>query len=297
MNRLLLLFFAVCAGAFGFSALRRAAEQQRAVIAATERQSEAVTNGLADAQQVLSALRREVTDKKNRLRESQRHPQISAHMLRLLEGDLSRGNLDAWAELRQQLGLGWDSSPDYVLVSKRALKQLDYRRLLSGLRASDTASDLLALSSTEQLSLRSILDRAREGQWLRMERTEPSGDIVAQYTVPPPDPAFEQSQSNMFVTGIANTLGPERADLFSANAWREFKSELAPAHAETLTLRRSLVGGEPDLTWEMRRGSQVSTDPVRYAHYPSQWFLTLFPGGWKTLAEREGFDLPPNFQK
>ena len=37
--------------------------------------------------------------------------------------------------------------------------------------------------------------------------------------------------------------------------------------------------------------------PVRYGRYPSGWFLTLFPEGWKALAEQEGFELPPNCQR
>jgi len=47
----------------------------------------------------------------------------------------------------------------------------------------------------------------------------------------------------------------------------------------------------------MKRGNDVSTSPVRYANYPSSWFLAMFPGGWQTLADREGFTLPPPFKK
>jgi len=297
MNKLLLVLLAVSAAGTGFIPLRRAAEEHRRAVATLQEESQAVTNALAETQKTLAARRTQILDKKNRLQDTRRHETISPELLRLLETDAAKAQPAAWAELRQQLGIGWDSSPDYVLVNKQILKQLDYPRLLSGLRASDTASDLLAISPSEQSALRSILDRAREGQWLRMERTEPGGDIVAQYTVPQPDLAFEQTQSNLFVTEITNLLGPQRADFFVSQAWREFKSGLAPAEAETMIIRRSVVDGEPDLVCEMRRGSQFSSMPVRYAHYPSMWFLTMFPGGWKTLAHREGFELPPKFQK
>jgi hypothetical protein len=199
--------------------------------------------------------------------------------------------------LRQHLGIGWDCSSDYVLVSKRVLKQLDYERLDSGERATDTACDLLALSPAEQSAIRTMLNSARQGQWLHVERAEPAGDIVAQYTARAPDPSFEQGQSNLFVTQLTALLGPERAGLLVPGAWREFKSELAPRKAETLTIRRTSVDGEPDLVWEMQYGDQVATSPVRYAHYPSRWFLKVFPGGWQTLADREGFELPQKWHQ
>ena len=40
--------------------------------------------------------------------------------------------------------------------------------------------------------------------------TPPSGDIVAQYTITPPDPAFAAGQSNAFVADVTKAIGPER---------------------------------------------------------------------------------------
>ncbi len=237
-------------------------------------------------------------EKKQRLRETLPHANISPELLLLLTGDPGKARPSAWAELRQQLGLKWDSSPDYVLVSKQALRRLDYPRLLSGSRISETASDLLALSPEEQSALQLAFQQSQQGwQGPKVERTEPNGDVVAQYSVSSTDAAFEQSLSNNFATGIARVVGPERADFLLPGAWREFRSQLGPREAETMTIRRSVVDGEPDLVCEMKRGEQIPTQPVRYAHYPSRWFLTAFPGGWKTLADREGFELPRNFQR
>jgi hypothetical protein len=203
-----------------------------------------------------------------------------------------------WAEFRQQLGIGWNTSPDYVLVNKRVLKGLQYDRL-SGERseANDEARELLALSPDEESSLKSVLEHVREGQWLRIERTEPKADVVAQYTVPLPDLAFEQSISNRFAAELVAVLGQERADMLFPHAWLELRGPLAPQKPETMTIRRTLVDGEPDLICEMKRGDEVSTSPVRYAHYPSSWFSMLFPGGWEALAQREGFELPERFHR
>src|SRR3569833_324705 len=93
------------------------------------------------------------------------HPEISPVWLRLLQWDLTVGILAAWAELRRQLGIGWDASPDYVIVSKSALKQLQYNRLSNERRPADITSDLLGLSPAEQSAMALANKRVREGQW------------------------------------------------------------------------------------------------------------------------------------
>jgi hypothetical protein len=139
------------------------------------------------------------------------------------------------------------------------------------------------------------LQHATDAALQRIQRSEPSGDVVAQYTVPPLDSAFEQGLSNRLAAEIAAAVGPERTGLFLPQAWREFRSDLTPTEAETMTVRRSVVDGEPDLICEMTRGARVDTTPVRYAQVPSGWFLKAFPGGWEKLAQQEGFELPARF--
>jgi hypothetical protein len=250
---------------------------------------------LTDSVAAAETLRAAVLDKKNRLKDAMNHQEISPELLRLLDGDESKGNLAAWAELRRELGIGWDASPDYVLVSKAAIKDLEYQKLVSARRVTDIASDLLGLSPGEQSGLASIIQRVRDGQTRQVQRTEPSGDIVAQYTALPMDPAVATSLSNSFSAGITGVVGQERADFLLPQAWRELSSDLAPSAADTLTIRRTIVDGESDLIWETRQGSQVNTQPVRYATYPSMWFLSVFPGGWDDLAQREHFELPAKF--
>jgi len=118
-------------------------------------------------------------------------------------------------------------------------------------------------------------------------------------TVQPPDPAVQVSVSNQFATSLIRAVGPERAELLLPGvpgAWSELKSHLWPTQTQTMTVRQIVSNGEPDLIYEMAEGGKVVfTEPVRYAHYPSSWFLTLFPGGWRTLAQREHFELPQSF--
>jgi hypothetical protein len=300
MNRPLLVFFAICAGALGFSQLRRAAEPIRAAGEAKDQRLELAANDAAKTRESAAALKGEVSNKRNRLRAAGRHPEISPALLQLLETDFARGDAAAWAELRQQLDIGWDSSPDYVLVSKRVLKGLQYKRLLSAERPSDMACDILALSPVEQSGIRSALDQARQAVWqTAVVRSEPGGDIAAQYTVQPPDPVVQESVSNTFAAAVVGAVGPERADLLLPGvpgAWSELESGLWPQETQTMTIRQTVVDGVPDLVWECTRGDSVSTEPVRYGHLPSGWLGALFPGGWQALAQREGFELPPSFQ-
>jgi hypothetical protein len=297
MNKFLLASSAVLLAVIGVSALRRDTRLTRSTTFNEEGQWQARTNALAESQAIAEVLRAEVLDKKNRVKQANGHPEISPELLGLLEGDSSRGHLAAWAELRRQLGIGWDASPDYVLVSKAALKELQYQRLVSAKRVSDIASDLLGLTRVEQSGMAAIIQRVRDGQARQVQRAEPSGDVVAQYTDLPMDPRVAMSLSNSFAGEITGVVGQERTDMLLPGAWRELRNDLAPSEAQTMTIRRTITDGQPDLTCEVRYGSHVYLSHVRYGNYPSSWFLSTFPGGWADLAKRENFELPAKFQQ
>jgi hypothetical protein len=297
MNKFLLILGIASAGAFGFSVCHRQAMRAHSVALVTAQQSAGIKAQLEQAMSRLAGLRAEVQEKKNRLAEALPQSGLSPQLVRLLEGKQVRPPTAALAELRQQLGIGWDCSPDYVLVNKCVLNRLDYSRLDSGKRPSDTACQMLALSPTEQSALTAALQRARDDwQAPAIDRTEPHGDVVAQYAVRAPDADAEQSLSNRIAAGIVGAVGAERAELLLPAAWREFRNGIGSTEAETLIVRRTDENGEPDLVWETNRGNNTSKGLVRYAYYPSSWFLSAFPGGWKTLAEREGFELPAKFR-
>lgn len=296
MNKSLLILGFACAGAFGSSTFHHQTIRAQSVALATTQQHLAITAQLEQTRARLASLRAEVQEKKSLLADAL--PQIgpSPELVRLLEGKQLRAQTTTLAELREQLGIGWNSSPDYVLVNKRVLSKLDYPRLDSGKRPTDIACQMLALSPVEQAGLTAALQRARDDwQAPAIERTEPHGDIVAQYALRAPDTDAEMSLSNRLAADFVGAVGAERAQLLLPAAWRDFRYALGSTEAETLIVRRTDNNGESDLVWETNRGSQTSTGSVRYAYYPSSWFLTAFPGGWKTLAEREGFELPAKF--
>jgi hypothetical protein len=300
MNNITFLFASVLVGALGFGALHPSTQQARVRAAVIAGDWVTSSNRLFEMEEAAAQLRQQVATKKGELRETAQFPKLAPEVLALLESDHYEGSAAAWVELRQQLNLGWDASPDYVLVNKSILNQLDYKRLqlTDGARdLTDNARELLAISPNENLAVQSLCKRIRE-QWapLTVERTEPAGNLVAQYSVRPPGPEFERGLSNAFRAELTGDLGGERARFLLPDIWREYRSELGPGQLETLTVRRVERDGQPDLVYEMKQGSQTWGDPVRYAHYPSSWFLTLFSGGWKTLAEKEGFELPATFK-
>jgi hypothetical protein len=297
MNKFLLILGFACACAFCVSIFHRQAVRSDSVGVVTEQQSVVLKSQLEQTRARLAGLRAEVQEKKRRLADALPQSGPSPELVRLLEGKQLRAPTAALAELRQQLAIGWDTSPDYVLVNKCVLSQLDFSRLDFGKRPTDTACQLLGLSVPEQTALSAALQRAHDDwQAPAVERTEPHGDIVAQYAVHAPDADAEMSLSNHLAAAIVGAVGAERAELLLPATWREFRDDLGSMEAETLIVRRTADNGESDLVWETNRGNRTSTGPVRYAYYPSSWFLTAFPGGWKTLAEREGFELPAKFR-
>ncbi len=297
MNRLWLIFVCLSAALIGFVLLRRHAETNRISAETIEQQCRVVQDSLIEKEQQVATLRAEVLEKRKRLLQAGNGRKLSPELVSLADGAFASTKPAVWAELRERLGIGWNASLDYVLVRKTVLKDLEFPRLVSAAHVTEITRDILGLSPAEEAAINSITKRIGSGQTLRVERTDPAGDVVAHYTALPLDTTLDTQLSNTFAAEISGILGPERSPLLSAKAWRELRSGLAPSEPETVTVRRSLVDGQPDLTWDKYLGTKlVASSPVRYAHYPSGWFLAQFPGGWKTLADREGFQLPETFQ-
>jgi hypothetical protein len=300
MNKLFFVLLAVCVGVAGYGLLHHRVQASGTVVVAAAGQWHNATNELAISQEAFSALQDEIQAKRERLRQAGRHANITPEMLELLENKDLRGHDRAWAQLRAQLGIGWDTSPDYVLVTKQAIRELWYDKLIydghlrqKGLASPDSV-ELLNLSPDEQAAIKAAFAAALDGQWLRVTKAPPGGDIVAQYTIAAPDAAFVSARSNAFSANITAAIGAERAGLFLRDAWREFAASAAP-EPETMIIRQTNVDGQPDLICEEHRGANVSTSLVRYAHYPAFPVLKLFTRGWEGLAQEAGFELPLSF--
>lgn len=304
MTKLILLLLAIGAGTTGYAVYNHAAGQSRANLQELAHQWQTVSNDLARAQDILPPLAFEVQDKRDQLRAASRHGNISPEMMAVLNGNNAPDRLKSkgWAELRQELGIGWDASPDYVLVEKRAVKDIWFDKLWHDGKLSSDSIQLLNLTPDEQTAIKAVMDQVRgAGQWLNVKNTTPAGnsEIAAQLTLEPPDPDFQTAQSNAFAAGITAAIGPERAGMFLRDAWRNFLSSLSvQQQPDVLTLRWVQNNGQPDLICdEASNGQNILTMPVRYAHYPAFPLLKLFPhGGWQEMAQSMNFQLPPGFQ-
>jgi hypothetical protein len=304
MKKLLLAFSILGAGAISLAALHQITARAHARHATRASTLTAVSNRLAELQSEGVLVENELAVAKRQWAQADAQPMIRADWLAALEGQTSGVPVEAWSDLRQQLQAGWDSSPDYVLVNKRVLKRIGIETLnLSGHLTKEAAA-VLAISPEEKSRITAAVDQAKDEQVrnvtrVDVQRAEPQNDVLAQYTITPTEPAMEQTISNSFSAQMTAILGSERAEIFLEDAWRRLRSQ-GPTIGEspvTMTLRRSNLNGEPKLICELREGTSVRTSEVRYGVYPSPWFLSLFPGGWEPLAQRDGFALPPDFKR
>lgn len=169
----------------------------------------------------------------------------------------------------------------------------------------DAACGVLAITPDERERLNNALAGLREefaawaGASLRREAT--NGDTLARFTIPA-NVELAASLSNKLASAVMTTLGQERADLLQrySRDWYQIEVGGLASLASTLTIsRRAEGGGAPrfhydfsvkDETGQTRRGQSGLIMPnSRYFPAP---FKSIFPGGWRELAEREGFELP-----
>jgi hypothetical protein len=205
--------------------------------------------------------------------------------------------------LFEELGFSWKSSDDFIVVSKKTIHDLLMTAIQDG-KLTDFASAVLALTPAERSQVEAAMQRVQTdfNDWARAhtERSGPHDDVVAQYTLHN-DPSL--SVSNHFAAGLHEAVGRERAELILISAPNYLILDIGIRHGDTsiLTVKRSLIGNEARHTfqvldtdgnqkqWPMSRPCEVGRD----AWFPPT-FRPIFPNGWSDVAQREGFDLPPD---
>lgn len=299
MSKLFIALSILGAGALSTVSAVRSARHAQEMGSSQRAQWQAASNHVNKLNETLLSLRNEVAEKKKQLTSS--HRRSRPELLKLLEARTPDQAFAVRAELREQLGLRWDNSPDYVLVSKSVLKKIGLESLGFDGKVTDEAAAILAISPEERSQIDATVKQLTADSATRimgrMQRIDPAGDIVAHYSITP-DPTLENAVSNLFSVRIAGVLGAERGELFVEPGWRALKASfpVTDQEPETLTIRRAVVNGQPELSWHAVQGTSRRSGPIRYGHYPTRWFLKLFPGGWKDLAEREGFELPKDWK-
>jgi hypothetical protein len=300
MKRLLLAMAILITGTTIFHALRHSTILYQRQAAETRETWMTQTQRLAQARIQLAGVEERVRFPQENLKSQNQMagPQVADSLLSMT----GRTNLSAaqCEQLLAELNFNWNTTGDYLIVSKATLHAV----LLNGIRGmklNSAACDVLAITPDEQARIEAMTQSLGETYktWAeaRLQREEPSGDVVVKYTIPE-DAQFSQTLSNQFTNEIFGTLGKERGDLllnYSAS-WMTARGMNGGSN-DSLTVKRYQVGDETRLNFESRTaGSVISSGGSPYQPFPES-FLPIFPNGWSDLAKREGIDLPKEIKQ
>ena len=186
--------------------------------------------------------------------------------------------------LLEELGFNWQSSADFIVVSKETVRAIGMQAILRG-KLTDMAATVLALTPEERGQIEAAVQRVQTvfKDW-----------VLAHYTLPG-DPAMSQSLSNNFATALSDALGKERTELFlpSASKWMVREIGLVE-QAVKLIIKRDLAGNETRLKAEVeyQSGRPISGYFPQQRNIFPRAFRPVFPNGWADVAKREGFELP-----
>jgi len=300
MKRLLIALSVLATGTILFCALR--IETERAVrTIATRRELWRVQ------EQRLQQMRQEHEQLGARVRDAKREaalepPNAAPDELAAAFATNGLKNLSAnqAEKLLAEFGFDWSSPGDYLFVSKSYLPGINMSAI-RGAKLTGAVRTALAITPGEQGAIEAEVHRLNSeyASWLlaHAQREEPSGDVLAKYSLVS-DPQFSQTASNSFAGVTSSTLGTERAALFEQYAWNWMESmgmfgrRGANEEPTTMTVTREAKY----LKLDIRQSMSSMSCAISPAQPFPQAFRPLFPGGWKELADREGFELPKEFK-
>jgi hypothetical protein len=199
--------------------------------------------------------------------------------------------------LFEELGFNWQSSADYIVVSKETIHDVQMMPLQDD-KVTDMAAAVLAITPEERGQVEAAMQRVRTAfqEWAssHIQRTEPKNEVVAQYTMPGADPAVNMSISNNWAAAVCAALGKERAELIGSSG----VSGYPWAKPVTLIVKRCSDGNQQRLKFQTFASfgtpqQQGDSSPIDFSQRPfPAAFLFVFPDGWADVAKREGFELP-----
>ena len=300
MKRVLLTAAIVAIAAALFCAFRSSAARFKAEMSANRDALVAERASLAQAQEKDNEL---IT----RVRELQREFAAQPHKrssemawANLIEtNDLRHLPPDVRERLLAELGFNWNTSGNYVVVSKDSLRNLGVPAVDAD-RLTDAVCGVLAVTPQERAGIESLTTRlaGELKDWViaHAQRLEPQGDVLAKYSVPA-DSEFSQSLSNRFAGRVIGALGSERGELMLdyASSWM-LDMHMQGDRPTILTVRRPQAGADY-LPFVLERDGGGMGSAVTPANELPYIFRSIFPGGWADLAQREGFELPKEFKK
>jgi hypothetical protein len=200
------------------------------------------------------------------------------------------------------LGFTWQSSDNYVLVHKAALKGVRPNLFKMGgkvAEVADLACAVLSIISEERQQVDAAFANSwgEFAAWARenIQRDGPSGQMLVRFTIPGSE-QIAQILTNHLFSNIAGAIGSERAESLGsfASGWGWPAPYFAGVTNTLAVLQQAGTGGKSELLCQRSGCSEVTTkiDPQ---HFPPPW-EKIFPGGWTEIAQREGFELPQSKQ-
>jgi len=300
MKKILLALIVLGAGAIAFARLNLLASQRRTSATHCRAECGRLASQVDELAATATDLRAQVEAKKTRLAQTLASPTGSAAAASALSRDVSQ---DSWtatsAELRLRFGIAWTNSAEYILLSKAALKNIYLQGVDQKGIVTPTACAVLGLTPTERATIEAALKRveAEHAAWMAtaVQRVEPAGDVLADYRLPA-NPKLAQQIEYEGTALLTETLGPDRTKLLQeyAGAWCGGHGNLGEKGIR-FTVRRRTEGTQPVLWYQQEEqdGTSSSCD-VSPGDFPDL-LRSLLPGGWRDLAQREGFPLPEVF--
>jgi len=304
MNKILLALTILSAGAGGFLTARQSTTQLQHEASVARESWLLQTQQLASVQTEQADLAGRIRGLKASLAQS---PPVAENALWSM---LQTNRADELPpELRQrvleELGFNWQASPDFIVVTKRTVRDTGAWMLRNG-KLSEVAATILAMTPEERGQVEAAIQQAQMefNDWAlaHVERRERTDGELAHYYLPG-DPAMVQSIRTNIAAGILAALGKERAKIMqgSVSSWMSDNVGLGTKGA-TLYILRELVGNDPRLKAEkLNSDKRASGIGISSGYFPEfdlpGTFRPIFPNGWADVAEREGFELPKESQK
>ncbi len=322
MKRVMLAILILSAGTTVFCALCSATTNARQELATQTSAWQTHLQQLAQLQLEKQQVFERWTDTKQLLAAQAPLPALTQLAEKILSGAAFENLSAAESEqLLAELGFSWNTTGDYLIVSKKSLAGISFDGM-KGVKLADVARAVLAITPAEQTEIETMTQQLGDARtaWAKehVQRTEPSGDVLAQYALPV-DADFSQSQLAIFTNGIFSVLGTERGQWLQnhsigwmmdvglrngqdfSNVPEELRATMPTAEYETqptaLTVERYKSGDEWRMNYRLKQaGNSMVTSVSPWQPFPEA-FRAVFPGGWEELAQREGFQLPKEFEK
>jgi hypothetical protein len=304
MKKSLLALMILGVGASAIAGFNLLANQSRAAANHSRAECRRLTSQVKELGVSVTDLRAQVETKQKRLNQASATSSRAHRAARVVPGASSRDTRGLTAaQLRQQLGIAWDNSPDYILVNKALLiKDMYVPEFERDGVLTPAACAALVLTPDERATIETALKRAEaeHAAWAKtaLQRVEPAGDVLADYRLPANPELARQLYAEQKAL-LSTALGPDRAGMVRSwsDRWWLRHWSLGERNSR-FTVRRHTDGRSQPLWHELTLGPILGiTDGALTpdAVFPDL-LRSVFPGGWRDLAQREGFALPMGFE-